>query len=129
MGLRSVANSSLPVLDAEGTITRVYRDDERAEHPNDAGWTSWMRVNEGVIDALDATAHRPDIRVVWLTTWPLVQVSWLIAGAPLRGRLVGPTLRLFAGRLQRLGPFGLRRLCDLARDSRLSRRSHRLPDN
>ena len=79
----------LIVLDVDGTIARLYSEDEREIHAEDPGWTSWMAVDDAVVDALDAVATRPEVQVAWLTTWSPGQVSWLIDG-PLRGRLAGP---------------------------------------
>jgi len=88
MGSRSTSEGCLLVLDVDGTIARVYREEEYADHANDPGWTSWMAVDQAVVDALDLVAKRPGVRVAWLTTWSPDQVSWLITG-PLRGKLAG----------------------------------------
>lgn len=88
MGSRSTSKGCLLVLDVDGTIARVYREEEYADHANDLGWTSWMAVDEAVVDALDLVTQRPEVRVAWLTTWSPDQVNWLITG-PLRGKLAG----------------------------------------
>ncbi|WP_133192781.1 hypothetical protein [Microbacterium sp. TPD7012] len=77
------------MLDVDGTISRLYREEEYALHQDDPGWRSWMTVDDGVVDALDDLAQGPGVQVAWLTTWPRDQVGWLIRG-PLRGKLGGP---------------------------------------
>lgn len=89
MRSRGLHPSVLLALDVDGTIARVYREEEYADHANDPGWTSWMTVDDSVIDALDSVAKRSDVQVAWLTTWSPEQVGWLIRG-PLVGKLVGP---------------------------------------
>lgn len=79
----------LLVLDVDGTIARIYREHEYSAHADDPGWTSWMAVDDAVVDALDSIAERESVRVAWLTTWSPEQVGWLIGG-PLRGKLAGP---------------------------------------
>ncbi|GAA2933723.1 hypothetical protein GCM10010458_16310 [Microbacterium luteolum] len=79
----------LLVLDVDGTICRIYRDEERVPHQDDPGWRSWMSVDDDVVDALDTLVEGSGVDVAWLTTWPHDQVAWLIQ-EPLRGRLSGP---------------------------------------
>lgn len=79
----------LLVLDVDGTIARIYREEEYVLHQNEAGWRSWMSVDADVIDALDTLVDRREVDVAWLTTWPHDQVAWLIR-EPLRGKLPGP---------------------------------------
>lgn len=83
------ARSALLTLDVDGTISRVYREDEYSRHQDDPGWRSWMAVDDDLVNALDDLAQRPGVQVAWLTTWSRDQVSWFIRG-PLRGKLVGP---------------------------------------
>ncbi|WP_262002250.1 HAD domain-containing protein [Microbacterium sp. Mcb102] len=89
MDTRSHQRSALLVLDVDGTISRIHREEERALHQNDEGWRSWMTVDDELVDALDDLARRPGVQVAWLTTWPRDQVGWLIR-EPLRGKLTGP---------------------------------------
>jgi len=86
---RSHQRTALLALDVDGTISRIYRDEEPAPHQNDEGWRSWMTVDDDMVDALDDLAQRPGVQVAWLTTWPRDQVGWLIR-EPLRGKLIGP---------------------------------------
>ncbi len=86
---RSHQRTALLALDVDGTISRIYREEERALHQNDEGWRSWMTVDDDLVDALDDLAQRPGVQVAWLTTWPRDQVGWLIR-EPLRGKLIGP---------------------------------------
>lgn len=79
----------LLVLDVDGTISRVRRDEERVLHQNTPGWRSWLSIDDGVVDALDALVDTLDVDVAWLTTWHSDQVAWLIQ-EPLRGKLEGP---------------------------------------
>lgn len=79
----------LLVLDVDGTVSRIFREEERSLHQNESGWRSWMSVDDDVVDALDALVERTEIDVAWLTTWPHDQVAWLIQ-EPLRGKLSGP---------------------------------------
>lgn len=79
----------LLVLDVDGTISRIYRDEERVLHRDEPGWRSWMSVDEDVVDALDTLVEGSEVDVAWLTTWPHDQVAWLIQ-EPLRGKLSGP---------------------------------------
>ena len=79
----------LLVLDVDGTISRIYGENEYALHQNEPGWRSWMSVDDAVVDALDALVEDSDTDVAWLTTWPHDQVAWLIQD-PLRGKLSGP---------------------------------------
>lgn len=79
--------AALIVLDVDGTISRVYRDDEKAEHRHDRSWTATMPFNDEIIDALNEQAHRPGVAVAWLTSWP--DIDWLVQ-RPLAGRLAGP---------------------------------------
>ncbi|MFJ2370400.1 hypothetical protein [Microbacterium sp. NPDC087665] len=62
------------MLDVDGTISRIFRDEERVLHQNDPGWRSWMSVDDEVVDALDALVEGSDIDIAWLTTWPHDQV-------------------------------------------------------
>lgn len=77
------------VLDVDGTISRIYRDEERVVHQEEPRWRSWMSVDDDVVDALDALVEGSEIDVAWLTTWPHDQVAWLVQ-EPLRGKLSGP---------------------------------------
>ncbi|MCC2030272.1 hypothetical protein [Microbacterium tenebrionis] len=43
----------LLVLDVDGTVSRIYRDEERVLHKDEPGWRSWMSVDDEVVDALD----------------------------------------------------------------------------
>ena len=79
----------LLVLDVDGTIFRIYGENEYALHQNEPGWRSWMSVDDAVVDALYALVEDSDAEVAWLTTWPHDQVAWLIQD-PLRGKLSGP---------------------------------------
>lgn len=79
----------LLVLDVDGTVSRIYRDEERVLHQDEPGWRSWMSVDEDVVDALDRLVEGSSIDVAWLTTWPHDQVAWLVQ-EPLRGKLSGP---------------------------------------
>ena len=89
MGSHPEDTKTLLTLDVDGTISRIYREEEYASHQYDPGWRSWMTVDDDVVDALDELAQRPDVQVAWLTTWPHDQVGWLIR-EPLRGKLAGP---------------------------------------
>ncbi|HWV48102.1 HAD domain-containing protein [Microbacterium sp. LTA6] len=77
------------MLDVDGTISRIYGDEERVLHQDEPGWRSWMSVDDDVVDALDALVEGTEVDVAWLTTWPHDQVAWLIQ-EPLRGKLSGP---------------------------------------
>lgn len=79
----------LLVLDVDGTISRIYRDEERVLHQDEPRWRSWMSVDDDVVDALEALVEDSDADVAWLTTWPHDQVAWLIQ-EPLCGKLSGP---------------------------------------
>jgi hypothetical protein len=79
----------LLVLDVDGTISRIFREEEHSPHQNESGWRSWMSVDDDVVDALDRLVESSQIDVAWLTTWPHDQVAWLIQ-EPLRGKLSGP---------------------------------------
>lgn len=79
----------LLVLDVDGTVSRIYRDEEHVLHQDEPGWRSWMSVDDGVVDSLDRLVERSQVDVAWLTTWPHDQVAWLIQ-EPLRGKLSGP---------------------------------------
>lgn len=79
----------LLVLDVDGTISRIYGENEYARYQNEPGWRSWMSVDDEVVDALDALVEDSDAEVAWLTTWPHDQVAWLVQ-EPLRGKLSGP---------------------------------------
>lgn len=72
-------------LDVDGTISRIYRNDESPEHSD---WRAYLPIDDEVIDALDAQARRPGVQVAWLTSWDEKNVRWLIE-TPLRGRLEG----------------------------------------
>ncbi len=89
MDRRSHQRSALLVLDVDGTISRIHREEERTLHQNAQGWRSWMTVDDDLVDALDDLALRADVQFAWLTTWPRDQVGWLIR-EPLRGKLNGP---------------------------------------
>lgn len=78
----------LLVLDVDGTISRIYRDEERVLHQDEPGWRSWMSVDDDVVDALDRLVEGSGVDVAWLTTWPHDQVAWLVQ-EPLRGKLSG----------------------------------------
>ncbi|NIG66771.1 HAD domain-containing protein [Microbacterium sp. K24] len=77
------------MLDVDGTISRIYRNEERVLHEDQPQWRSWMSVDDDVVDALHKLVEGSQIDVAWLTTWPHDQVAWLIQG-PLRGKLSGP---------------------------------------
>jgi len=88
----SSANQSqrgLLVLDVDGTVSRIFREEEHSLHQNESGWRSWMSVDDDVVDALDSLVESSQIDVAWLTTWPHDQVAWLVQ-EPLRGKLSGP---------------------------------------
>lgn len=78
----------LLVLDVDGTISRIYRDEERVLHQDEPGWRAWMSVDDDMVDALEALVEGSEIDVAWLTTWPHDQVAWLVR-EPLRGKLSG----------------------------------------
>lgn len=81
----------LIVLDVDGTISRIYRQDEYAEHRDDPDWYEWLPLDEAVVDALDVVAQRPGIQIAWLTSWAPNQdyLDHFIDGPRLRGRLHG----------------------------------------
>lgn len=79
----------LLVLDVDGTVSRIYRDEERVLYQGEPGWRSWMSVDDDVVDSLDRLVEDSELDVAWLTTWPHDQVAWLIQ-EPLRGKLSGP---------------------------------------
>lgn len=79
----------LLVLDVDGTISRIFREEERSLHQDESGWRSWMSVDDEVVDALDRLVEGSEVDVAWLTTWPHDQVAWLVQ-EPLRGKLSGP---------------------------------------
>ncbi|MDQ0647049.1 hypothetical protein QFZ53_001245 [Microbacterium natoriense] len=83
-----VAGQALLVLDVDGTISRIRREEEYALHQDEPGWRAWMSVDDEVIDRLAGLVTHSNLRVAWLTTWPHDQVAWLIEG-PLRGKLAG----------------------------------------
>lgn len=76
------------MLDVDGTISRIYREEEYALWRDEPGWRSWMGVDDDVVDAIRELVERLDCEVAWLTTWPRDQVAWLVR-EPLRGSLSG----------------------------------------
>ena len=81
----------LLVLDVDGTISRIYRREEYAEHHDDPDWYEWLPLDEAVVDAIDALTQRPGVQTAWLTSWAPNQdyLDRFIDGPRLRGRLYG----------------------------------------
>lgn len=81
----------LLVLDVDGTISRIYREEEYAQHRGEPGWYQYLPLDEPVIDALDEQARRSGVEVAWLTSWGPSQedIDDLVNGKRLRGRLPG----------------------------------------
>lgn len=81
----------LLVLDVDGTISRIYRDEEYDQHRGERGWYQYLPLDEPVIDALDQQARRPGVETAWLTSWAPSQndIDDLVNGKRLRGRLPG----------------------------------------
>lgn len=79
------------VLDVDGTISRVYSAEEKAELRGQPGAWQWFPLVEPVIDALDVQCRRPGVDVVWLTSWVRddEDLHSLIHSKALRGRLEG----------------------------------------
>jgi hypothetical protein len=79
------------VLDVDGTISRIYSDEEYDAHRDEPDWYQPLPLDEAVIDALDEQARRPGVEVAWLTSWGPSQesIDSLVHGLHLRGRLAG----------------------------------------
>lgn len=81
----------LMVLDVDGTISRIYPQDEYAKHHDDPDCYEWLPLDEAVVDAIDALAQRPGDQIAWLTSWAPNQdyLDNFIDVPRLHGRLYG----------------------------------------
>lgn len=75
------------MLDVEGTVSRIYRDEEHVLHQDEPGWRSWMSVDDDAVDVVDSLFESLGIDVTWLTPWPHDQVGFQLGDRGLIDRI------------------------------------------